>query len=130
MLHQFARQAERQVEAADPVARPGQPVAEGGQGVEALDGLQQYPRTCQPPPRQHDGLAPRGTAGEVAAKQHQPSANAVTPAAMHSAPQMRAARSPSPNKWPPISAANSMETSRAGATWDMGASRIAYRTST
>ena len=92
--------------------------------------------------RQHDGFAPSGAAGKVAAQQqgcggsaHQwrpnyPRARAVTPAAMHTAPKMRATRSPSPSKCPPISAANSMDTSRAGATCDSGACCMAYSTST
>lgn len=59
-----------------------------------------------------------------------PSAKAVTPAAISTAPAMRAARSPSPSRWPPMSAANSIDTSRAGATCDSGASCMAYSTST
>ena len=43
---------------------------------------------------------------------------------------LRATRSPSPSKCPPINAANSMETSRAGATCDRGACCMAYSTST
>jgi len=45
-----------------------------------------------------------------------PSESAITPTAMRHAPAVRATRSGSPSSWPPMSAANSMETSRAGAT--------------
>ncbi len=59
-----------------------------------------------------------------------PSASPATPAAMQAAPAMRQPRSPSPSNRPPSSAANSIETSRAGATWLSGASVTAYKTNT
>ena len=49
----------------------------------------------------------------------------ATPPATHAAPRSRGTRSCSPSSVPPNSAANSMETSRAGATWDSGARRAA-----
>ena len=60
----------------------------------------------------------------------QPSASPATPSPMHSAPAMRSPRSPSPSSRPPKSAAKSIDTSRAGATCDSGASVTAYSTST
>ncbi|MNT30302.1 hypothetical protein D3C72_1660900 [compost metagenome] len=60
----------------------------------------------------------------------QPSPSAVTPTAISMAPAMRKARSPSPSNLPPIKAANSIDTSRAGATCEMGALCTAYSTST
>ena len=59
-----------------------------------------------------------------------PSASPITPATMQAAPSSRSQRSPSPSNWPPSSAANSIETSRAGATWLSGASVTAYSTIT
>lgn len=59
-----------------------------------------------------------------------PSPKAVTPKAINIAPAMRTMRSPSRSRWPPMMAANSMETSRAGATCEMGALCMAYSTST
>src|ERR1019366_1909233 len=78
--------------------------------------------------RQRHRFSPRRTAREVnAGEQHlpQPRARAATPPAMHPAPTPRSARSPSPSRRPPMSAANSIETSRAGATWLSGARRTA-----
>lgn len=63
-------------------------------------------------------------------ERYQPRARATTPAAMAAAPSRRSARSDSPSSVPPASAANSIDTSRAGATWLSGAMRTAYKTIT
>jgi hypothetical protein len=63
-------------------------------------------------------------------RRHYPSANITTPAAIAAAPPRRNQRSASPSSVPPASAANSIETSRAGATWLKGASCTAYSTIT
>ena len=137
---QFARQAKGQVKPAHPGLGLGQPLGQSRQGLDALQPQQLHARTIAAAQCQHDGFAAAGAAGEVAADQIKnnggrhgsahPKASAVTPAAMHTAPHTRASRSPSPSKCPPISAANSMDTSRAGATCDRGACCMAYSTST
>src|SRR5204863_2530829 len=121
-----ARQAERKVEAADPRPRRAQPRLEGSQGREIGDVVDDQAQSVEPPRRDGDRLSARRVAAEVdAGELHgavHPSASAPTPPAMQAAPMRRVARSASPSSRPPISAANSIETSRAGATWLSGAS--------
>ena len=66
-LDQLARQAERQVEATDPVPRLGQAVTEAGQRLEALQPLEQHPAGAQATTSQQHRLAPTRRAAEIAA---------------------------------------------------------------
>src|SRR5690606_25695003 len=132
---QLARQAERQVETADPGPWCAQALAPGVQRFKGLDGLQPHAATIVAAHRQRDRLAPRRRAREIAAEQGEvrsahAKASAPTPRAMNTAPSKRSARSPSRSRCPPMSAAKSMETSRAGATCDSGARCMANSTST
>ena len=64
--------------------------------------------------------SPRGSVRNPPAAQA--SASVTTPSAMHTARASRSVRSRSQSSWPPSTAANSIESSRAGATCDSGAS--------
>src|ERR1019366_2312159 len=127
------RQAERKSEGTEP--RPGR----GEPGIEAVERREGFERddakelAFERTECQRHRFSPRRVAREVDAGEphrHQPRARAATPPAMHTAPTTRNERSPSPSRRPPIRAANSIETSRAGATWLSGARRTAYSTST
>ena len=67
-FNQLARQAERQIETADPVAGLRKPLAEAGQGVETQDASKCDCLALAPALGQHDGLAPARAAGKVAAE--------------------------------------------------------------
>ncbi|MPM49878.1 hypothetical protein SDC9_96612 [bioreactor metagenome] len=134
-LHQFTRQTKGHVKTAHPGRKLPKALRKTLEIIEPFKPQHAYLAlgNVQLAARQHDGLAARRAAGEVAADErrvrgqglHQPNPSAVTPTAISTAPAMRAARSPSLSKWPPISAANSIDTSRAGATCDIGACCIA-----